>query len=166
MCCRYSTAASVPAVKSIMAEIHYGLVPANSGKPGRHLRQLDRVWCSSDGRFALALCSDNSVLLYSLVADVFSSRQGPDSVHCIKGGTVDDAWKGHITTWFQANDLYFLHFELCYKPQDEKNNNIFEVERSPLDLMVSVAWQPSWKHADKLCKDPELLIIYVVYSYI
>ena len=35
-------------------------------KRNRHCRQIKTIRCSRDGKYALVLCSDNSVLLYRL----------------------------------------------------------------------------------------------------
>lgn len=146
----------------LAAEIHYSLLSADSsGGHGRHLRQLEQVWCTGDGRYAVVLCSDNAVLLYSLGPVAFESQEGARSATPAKGGSILDCWKGSLSLWFQANDHFTLQFGLCYKPADSvpapstsprsasTENQESEGGPPPTDVMVSVAWMPSWRNPDK-----------------
>ena len=146
----------------LAAEMHYSLLSGDSaGGHGRHLRQVEHVWCTGDGRYAVVLCSDNAVLLYTQGPNAFDAHQGPRSATAVQGGSVLDGWKGSLSVWFQANDQFTLQFGLCYKPTEAPPAQTTSPSRSvveslegdggrlPTDVMVSVAWMPSWKNTDK-----------------
>lgn len=50
----------------IRSTITFSLSTFNVDKDrsSRHLRQIDQIWCTNDGNYALILCSDNCVFLF------------------------------------------------------------------------------------------------------
>ena len=166
--------------RKLIAEIHYPLVTTDQASHGRHLRQVENVWCTPDGHYAIILCSDNAVLIYSLMSDPFEYNQGPESCIASKGCLIEDSWKGFISIWFQATDLYKLHFRLSYKcnttymshdivPTDDMLSSSTRPQPSLCDVMIAIAWQPSWKNPDQDCTclvNSLLLLLLFLYNII
>lgn len=94
---------------------------------GRHLRQIESIHPTNDGNFALIICSDNSILLYStrdyygygvnsnqiygkpssIISSIYPSYNANDSYE-------SGISKGALYQLFQASDKYKLNANIFY----------------------------------------------------
>eukprot|EP01034_Spumella_vulgaris_P024411 gene24411-30755_t len=98
----------------VVSRARYSLSQDNNGGSGRatsrHLRVLEQVTCTADGQYALILCSDNTVYLYSVI-DVLS-----------RGISGSDATRGFLTLLFQCNEAYRLELGISYALEDNSTS--------------------------------------------
>lgn len=107
---------NVSGMGSVVAYESFALTPtthdnqseATSGKRQRHLRSIESVTCTADGSYAIILCSDNCVLLYS-VCDVFGKGMHPTSVHCSPLVPIDDNDNNEDGTFFASQSSRHHH---------------------------------------------------------
>eukprot|EP01041_Mallomonas_annulata_P007524 gene7524-15407_t len=88
----------------VISTLSFSLSPIEadgSGTKGhrkiRHLRQIEDIKCTSDGSYAIVLCSDNTVLMYS-ICDVLGRGEEPVR----REGTASVIGNGgFLALWFQ-----------------------------------------------------------------
>jgi hypothetical protein len=93
-------------------------VSTNQRSRTRHLRQIESISCTSDASYALIICSDNTVLLYS-ICDIY--KRGNPPISCNNSINNNKSFIGIITLLFQANDSYKI--EVCISSICEDGNS-------------------------------------------
>jgi hypothetical protein len=133
----------------MMSEVHFPLYGADSSAHStRHLRQVENIWCVNDGQYAIVLCSDNTILIFSN-SKLFDFSYAPSK--CI-GEMLESS--GFLTLWFQSPDTFQIYLSIGYKCANinlQSGDSNVEYGGNPLadDLRICIGWFPAWKNPNK-----------------